>query len=69
MFCLVAITYTSPKVSVTANKGVPRKKIRKGSEGFQISNMYQINLTLPIIILVSNIRVYVSIYIYIYFLF
>ena len=26
MFCLVAITYTSPKVSVTANKRVPRKK-------------------------------------------
>ena len=26
MFCLVAITYTSPKVSVTANKRVPGKK-------------------------------------------
>ena len=35
IFCLVAITYTSPEVSVTANKRVPRKK-RRRSEGFQI---------------------------------
>ena len=35
MFCLVAITYTSQKVTVTANKRVPRKK-RRGSEEFQI---------------------------------
>ena len=28
MFCLVAITYTSPKVSVTVNKRVPSKKER-----------------------------------------
>ena len=66
MFCLVAITYTSPKVSVTANKRVPRKKKRRGSEGFQIWYMYQINLTLPRIRLVSNIRVYVCIYIYLF---
>ena len=31
-----SFTSTSPKVSVTANKRVPRKKIRRGSEGFQI---------------------------------
>ena len=29
MVSLVAITYTSPKVSVTANKWVPRKKKQK----------------------------------------
>ena len=29
MFCLVAITYTSLKVSVTANKRVPRKKKKR----------------------------------------
>ena len=35
MFCLVAITYTSPKVSVTANKRVPRKKKEEGLRGFK----------------------------------
>ena len=34
MFCLVAITYTSPKVSVTVNKRVPSKK-REGPRGFK----------------------------------
>ena len=34
MFCLVAITYTSPKVSATANKQVPRKK-EEGLRGFK----------------------------------
>ena len=34
-FCLVAITYTSPKVSVTANKRVPRKKREEGPRGFK----------------------------------
>ena len=29
MFCLVAITYTSPKVSVTASKRVPRERERQ----------------------------------------
>ena len=35
MFCLVAITYTSPKVSVTANKQVPRTKNEEGLRGFK----------------------------------
>ena len=35
MFCLVAITCTSPKVSVTANKQVPRKK-EEGLRGFKL---------------------------------
>ena len=35
MFCLVAITYTSPKVSMTANKLVPRKKKEEGPRGFK----------------------------------
>ena len=36
MFCLVAITYTSPKVSVTANKRVPgKKKEEEGLRGFK----------------------------------
>ena len=34
MFCLVAITYTSPKVSVTASKRVPGEK-REGPRGFK----------------------------------
>ena len=57
MFCLVAITYTSPKVSVTANKRVPRKKKRV----LRVSNLKYVSnqLTLPRISLVSNIRVYV----------
>ena len=28
-FCLAPVTYTSPKVSVTANKRVPRKKKKR----------------------------------------
>ena len=35
MFCLVPITYTSPKLSVTANKRVPRKKKEEGLRGFK----------------------------------
>ena len=36
MFCLFAITYTSSKVSVTANKRVPRKKRKEeGPRGFK----------------------------------
>ena len=35
MCSLVAITYTSPKVSVTANKLVPREKKEEGPRGFK----------------------------------
>ena len=34
MFCLVVITFTFPKVSVTASKRVPRRE-KLGSLGFQ----------------------------------
>ena len=33
MFCLVAITYTSPKVSVTASKRVERERERRRGGG------------------------------------
>ena len=33
MFCLVGITYTSPKVSVTASKRVPREREGGGGGG------------------------------------
>ena len=37
-FFLVAITYTSPKVSVTANRQVPRKEEGTGSNLKYVSN-------------------------------
>ena len=67
MLCLVAITYTSPKVSVTASKRVPRKK-RGSPRGFKFE-MCQINLTILRVRMVSNIRVYIFFVLIFYFSF
>ena len=50
MFCFVAITFTSPKVSVTASKQVPKGE-KTGVLG--ASNLYQINLAFLKVRLVS----------------
>ena len=52
MFCLVAITFASPKVSVTASKQVPRR------EG--VSKLFQINLECLDLRLVIDININIS---------
>ena len=53
MFCLLAITSTSPKVGVTASKLVPRKeKMVLG-----VSKLFQINLVLLDIRLVISVSI------------
>ena len=67
MFCLVAITSTSPKVGVTASKLVTRKEGILG-----VSKLFQINLTfldVRLVISVSKDKFLVSLFFMFFFWF
>ena len=63
---LVAFTYTSPKVDMTASKLVPRKE-KIGSQGFD--KYFQNNLSYLVIKLVITVSIRVFFFIEIFFIF
>ena len=67
MFCLVAITSTSPKVGVTASILVPRKDKIPGILG--VSKLFQINLTFLDVRLVISVSIDIFLFFFFYVFF